>query len=113
VPTAPAVRVQQEAPGRTTGSADATGLPCATVYNLYVISLVHRAFWPPSTAGLNRALRSWHQRRGVRTTRFRRPPRRQSPAGAVTSIAARPYVSWRRVRPSSSRRAGDRQSHFL
>jgi hypothetical protein len=34
VPTAPAVRVQQKAPGRTTGTSRTSGLPCAMVLRL-------------------------------------------------------------------------------
>jgi hypothetical protein len=40
VPTAPMVRVQQKARGRTTGTGGSSGLPCAMVYGLYVISPV-------------------------------------------------------------------------
>jgi hypothetical protein len=48
--TAPAVRVQQKAPGRTTGSAEQPAFPARWAYVLYVLSLVRRAFWPPSPA---------------------------------------------------------------
>ena len=32
----------------TTGSARTSGIPCAVVYGLYVLSSVRRAFLPPS-----------------------------------------------------------------
>jgi hypothetical protein len=49
---APMARLQQETQAAvTTGSAGTTGIPCAMVYGLYVISSVRRAFWPPSLRG--------------------------------------------------------------
>src|SRR4051794_10550080 len=45
IPVAP-VRKGMHGAG-TTGSAGLPGLPCATAYDLYALSSVHRACWPP------------------------------------------------------------------
>jgi hypothetical protein len=44
VPTAPMVRVQQKARGRTTGTGGSSGLPCAMAYGLYALSPVTMLF---------------------------------------------------------------------
>jgi hypothetical protein len=50
----------------------APGLPCATVYGLYVLSSVHRAFWPPCVRQRINVAHGY-QRRGIKTTRLHRP----------------------------------------
>ncbi|RTL95365.1 MAG: hypothetical protein EKK32_25870 [Bradyrhizobiaceae bacterium] len=42
---------------------------------LYVVSLVHRACWPPCATARLRTLAAGHQHRGVRTARLRRAQR--------------------------------------
>src|SRR4051812_19177400 len=68
-----------------------TGLPCAMVLRLIRDLPGDRLSCPRVATTLN-ALR-WHQHRDVRTTRLRRPFRRQPSAVAFTSIAARTRVS--------------------
>jgi hypothetical protein len=52
---APMARLQQTTQAAvTTGLAGSTGIPCAMVYGLYVISSVYRAFEPPSPADYHR-----------------------------------------------------------
>src|ERR1700688_1204656 len=48
VPTAPMVRVQQKARGRTTGTGGSSGLPCAEVLRLIRALPGDRALLPPS-----------------------------------------------------------------
>jgi len=47
VPTAPAVRVQQKAPGRTTGEPNNRPSLRDGFSGCSALSPVHRAFWPP------------------------------------------------------------------
>jgi hypothetical protein len=49
VPTAPMVRVQQKARGRTTGTGGSSGLPCAMVLQLIRALPGDRALLPPSS----------------------------------------------------------------
>src|SRR6266481_2159263 len=51
VPTAPMVRVQQKARGRTTGTGGSSGLPCAMVLRLICALPGDHAWLPPSPAG--------------------------------------------------------------
>src|ERR1700750_3499632 len=51
VPTAPMVRVQQKARGRTTGTGGSSGLPCAMVLRLIRALSGDHAWVPPSLAG--------------------------------------------------------------
>jgi len=66
------------------------GLPCATVYGLYALSSVRRAFWPPSSARCGASSPTWYQRRGIRTTRLRRPRRIVRPHGKPHCDTLRP-----------------------
>src|SRR5690242_12678533 len=58
----------------TTGSAESSGIPCAMGYGLYVISPGTGLVCPRHRADVIST--TWHQRRGVRTTRLHRPQMR-------------------------------------
>jgi len=58
------------------------------VYGLYRALPGARAVWPPSSAEW--IPRTWHQRRGVRTTRLRRPHQVPSSETPSASTASRP-----------------------
>jgi len=72
------------------------------VYGLYRALLGDRALLPPSPAGL--PLRTWHQRRGVRTTRLRRPRPAPSSEAPSASTASRPALVTIAKRPSCGTR---------
>src|SRR5579862_9334450 len=81
-----------------------TGLPCAVVYGLYVISSVNLAdcHRPPRCACASSALAPslW----GARTTRFRRPPRcRSSTATKASTASPAPRLVTTANRPSAPR----------
>ena len=92
----------------TTGTGgDHTGLPCAMVYGLYVIS-------PVNLADCHRPRRDAKHRRqvsaslwGARTTRFRRPPPCRTSGSTFASTAFRSAFVTTRNAPLQSERNGD------
>src|SRR5258708_40126268 len=69
---------------------ESPGTPRAMVYGLFRALLGDRALLPPSPAELLPP--TCHQRRGVRTTRLRRPLQALSSLAPSASPASRPYV---------------------
>src|SRR5215467_6272269 len=80
----------------TTGSAESSGIPCAMV-----LTLIARSPWEPGClAPIAREIisRTWHQRRGARTTRLHVRisavrPHEELVRVANASIASPPHVS--------------------
>jgi len=70
-----------------------SGLPCAMAWRLIRALPGDQAFLPPSAASAFQPLQPWRQRRGVRTTRFRRTHQRRSSRDTHASTAACPNVS--------------------
>jgi hypothetical protein len=78
------------ASARTTGTGgDHTGLPCAMVYGLYVISPVNRRLPPSPVRSLWSFARTWRLHGRARTTRLRRPHPCRSSHGTDPSTAFR------------------------
>ncbi len=83
-----------------------SGLPCASGFTAYfVLSLVSRAFLPPSPCGHPRITarlgsarihKTWRQHRGARTTRLRRPLQRRSPRAGRSLTENRPAITFAR-----------------
>jgi hypothetical protein len=94
------------ASARTTGTGgDHTGLPCAVVYGLYVISSVnlavcHRRLREACELRLDLSASLW----GARTTRFHRPHRRRTSDGTFASTAFRTTFVTTRNAPLQSER---------
>jgi len=106
----PMARLQQKTQAAvTTGSAGTTtGTPGAMVLRFIRALPGCRAWEPPSLAII---LRTWPQRREVRTTRFYRPHRPRPSRAAHTSIASRTQRSWRsRSAPLDQRRDATRNA---
>src|ERR1700680_3357714 len=80
---------------------ESPGIPRAMVYSLYRALPGARALWPPSSAKLLPP--TGHQRRGVRTTRLRRPLSRRSSPALPASTASRPAFRDVAQRPSVGR----------
>src|ERR1700726_4488513 len=69
------------------------------VYGLFRVLPGARALWSPSPVEL--LPRTWRQRRGVRTTRLRRPHPAPSSEAFLASTASRPALVTIAKRPSS------------
>ena len=78
---------------------ESPGIPHAMVYGLYRALPGARALWSPSSRGYLRE--TWRQRRGVRTTRLRRPRPALSSEAPSASTASRPALVTIAKRPSS------------
>ena len=78
---------------------ESPGIPHAMVYGVYRALPGARAFWSPSSRGYLRE--TWRQRRGVRTTRLRRPRPALSSEAPSASTASRPALVTIAKRPSS------------
>jgi hypothetical protein len=100
VPTAPMVRVQQKARGRTTGTSRTSGLPCANGLRLIRDLPGNRLFCPRRQRCASISTATWSQHRETRTTRLRRPRPCRSSVGSATSIAFQPNVRDDRDTPS-------------
>jgi hypothetical protein len=78
---------------------ESPGIPHAMVYGLFRVLPGARALWSPSPVEL--LPRTWRQRRGVRTTRLRRPHQMPSSEAPSASTASRPALVTIAKRPSS------------
>jgi len=70
----PRTQTKKRASVVATGSPKHSDLPCAMVYGLFRLSPVTGLFCHCRFAGIA-SRETWRQRRGVRTTRLRRPPK--------------------------------------
>jgi len=78
---APMARLQQKTQAAgTTGSARTTGIPCAMVSRFIRALPGVPGFL--ATVACQSSRQAWSQRRGIRTTRFRHPPRPRSSCAA-------------------------------
>jgi len=76
-------------------SGGSPAFPAQWFYGLFRALLGDRAFLPPSSAWCGASSPTWRRRRGVRTTRLRRPHQRRSSEGASRVHRIPPRVSRR------------------